>query len=67
MENRRLLFVQMQAKSSKEINRPVEELLNLKDHASMKKLSVLDRVRTTLAECENGEFMSVDIENWNVE
>ena len=24
--------------------------------------AVLDRVRTTLAECENGEFMSVDIE-----
>ena len=29
--------------------------------------AVLDRVRTTLAECENGEFMSLDIENWNVE
>ena len=29
--------------------------------------AVLDRIRTTLAECENGEFMSVDIENYNVE
>ena len=29
--------------------------------------AVLDRVRTTLAECENGEFMSVDIANCNVE
>ena len=29
--------------------------------------AVLDRVRTTLAECENGELKSVDIENWNVE
>jgi len=25
--------------------------------------AVLDRVRTSLAECENGEFMSVDNEN----
>ena len=24
--------------------------------------AVLDRVRTTLAQCENGEFMSVDVE-----
>ena len=29
--------------------------------------AVPDRVRTTLAECQNGEFMSVDIKNWNVE
>ena len=28
----------------------------------MTKEAVLDRVRRTLAECENGEFMSVDIE-----
>ena len=70
MANRRLLFVQTQTKSSKEINRPVigmkehtfRQLLKLKNHASMTEEVVLDRVRTTLAECENGEFMSVDIE-----
>ena len=67
MANRRLLLVQTQTKSSKEINRPVKEhtfrqILKLKNHASMTEEVVLDRVRTTLAECENGEFMSVDIE-----
>ena len=65
MANRRLLLVQTQTKSSKEINRPVKEHTFrqlLKNHASMIEEVVLDRVRTTLAECENGEFMSVDIE-----
>ena len=69
MANRRLQFVQTQTKSSKEINRPVKEhtfrkLLKLKNHghASMTEEAVLNRVRTTLAECENGEFMSVNIE-----
>ena len=66
MANRLLLFVQTQTKSSKEISRPVKEytfrqLLKLKNHASMTEEAVLDRVHTTLAECENGEFMSVDI------
>ena len=55
MENRRLLLVQMQPKSSKEINR-VEGPREYEE-------AVLDRVRTSLAECENGEFMSVDNEN----
>ena len=27
------------------------------------KKAVLDRVRTSLAECENGELMTIDIEN----
>ena len=30
-------------------------------------MKMLDRGRTTLAECENGKFLSVDIENCNVE
>ena len=61
MENRRLLFVQIQPKNSKEINR------NKLEGPRQYEEAVPDRVRTTLAECENGEFMSVDIENWNVE
>ena len=62
------MFLSTQPKSSKEINRLVHggayipATVQVEGPREVKK-AVLDKVRTFLAECENGGLMTIDIEN----
>ena len=61
------MFLSTQLKSSKEINRPyggayIPATTQVEGPREVKK-AVLDKVRTFLAECENGGLMTIDIEN----
>ena len=65
MENQPSLFAPTRTKSSKGTSGPAEEPLSqLKIEGPHEfKETVLNRVRDTLAECENGDMMSADVDS----